>query len=468
MSDDDLRFEHRMSDMDALMWAIEKDPLLRSTITAVSVLDQAPDRRRLQERIDRATRVIPRLRQRVVGNPLSIAPPRWEVDPHFDLGYHVRWMRSPGDGGMRDLLDVAEPVAMQGFDRARPLWEFVVVEGLEGGRAALIQKVHHAVTDGVGGVKMAMALLDLEREPTVADRPVPPAPEAAPLGPLARVADALAHERRRQFGIARRSLGTVARGMAAAAVDPVATGREVTTTLASVGRLLAPATEPLSPVMRGRSLSVHFDTITVGLPEMKAAARRVDGKLNDAFVAAVVGGLRRYHLRHDADVDALRMTMPINIRTDDTATLAGNHFVPARFPVPLAIDDPVERMAALRDLVGQQRGEPALGLTEPLAGVLNRLPTSVTTAAFGSMLKGIDFVTSNVPGAPIPVYLAGARLESQFPFGPLSGSALNVTLLSYCDDLHVGVNVDPAAVTDPAGLHACLIEGFDEVRKLAE
>jgi WS/DGAT/MGAT family acyltransferase len=467
VSDDDLRFEHRMSDMDALMWAIEKDPLLRSTITAVSVLDQPPDRRRLQAKIERATRVIPRLRQRVVGNPLSIAPPRWEVDPHFDLEYHVRWMRSPGDGSIRDLLDVTEPVAMQGFDRARPLWEFVVVEGLEGGRSALIQKVHHAVTDGVGGVKMAMALLDLEREPAVADGPLPPAPDAAPLGPLARVADALAHERRRQLGIARRSLGTVTRGITAAAADPVTAAREAATTVASVGRLVAPATAPLSPLMRGRSRSVHFDTITVGLAEMKAAARQVEGKLNDAIVAAVIGGLRRYHQRHGVEVEALRMTMPISIRTDETATLAGTQFVPARFPVPVHIDDPVARMAALRDLVGEQRGEPALGLTEPLAQVLNRLPTSVTTAAFGSMLKGIDFVTSNVPGAPIPVYLAGAKLESQFPFGPLSGSALNVTLLSYCDDLHVGVNVDPAAVPDTDVLHACLVEGFDEVRKLA-
>src|SRR5262245_49983788 len=91
-----VRFEHRMSDSDALMWHIEKDPLLRSTITIVWWLDRMPDRERLEDRIERATRLIPRLRQHVVSNPYSIAPPRWEIDPHFDRRFHVRWMHAPG------------------------------------------------------------------------------------------------------------------------------------------------------------------------------------------------------------------------------------------------------------------------------------------------------------------------------------------------------------------------------------
>jgi diacylglycerol O-acyltransferase / wax synthase len=126
---EEMRFEDRMSDMDALTWGIEKDPVLRSTISAVAVLDQAPDRDRLLDKIERGSRLIPRMRQRPVSAPLSAAPPRWLVDPGFDLKYHVRWMRAPGSGSLDDLLRVAEPIAMQGFDRARPLWEFVVVEG---------------------------------------------------------------------------------------------------------------------------------------------------------------------------------------------------------------------------------------------------------------------------------------------------------------------------------------------------
>ena len=106
-----------------------------------------------------------------------------------------------------------------------------------------------------------------------------------------------------------------------------------------------------------------------------------------------------------------------------------------------------------------------LASTDAVAGVLNRLPTTVVTRLFGSMLKGVDFTTSNVPGVPIPVFLCGPRLIAQYPFGPLSGAATNITLLSYLDELHVGVNTDRAAVRDPDVFVECLQEGFDEVRK---
>jgi hypothetical protein len=201
----------------------------------------------------------------------------------------------------------------------------------------------------------------------------------------------------------------------------------------------------------------------VPVDDLKAAAKAAGGKLNDAFVAGVAGGLRRYHLRRGSSVEALRMTMPINIRNAGTSDLAGNQFVPARFPVPIGVDDPVERMRHIRALVQQQRGEPALALTDPLAGLLRRLPTTVSTGVFGSMLKGVDFVTSNVPGVPIPVYLAGARMEAQFPFGPMSGAAANITLMSYLDEAQIGVNVDPAAVADPDDFVAGLRASFDEL-----
>jgi WS/DGAT/MGAT family acyltransferase len=448
------------------MWTIEKDPLLRSTITSVSVLDQSPDRDRLIDSLDRATRLVPRLRQRVVSNSMSIAPPRWEFDPNFDLNYHLRWMKAPGGGALRDLLDVAQPIAMQGFDRARPLWEFTVIDGLADGRAGLIIKVHHAITDGVGAVKIAMHLFDLEREVPLDRGPMPDEPEIHVMNQFERMRDAADHERRRQLGIARRSAARLTSSATAVVADAPGTARRLGATLASVGRMLAPATTPLSPIMTGRSLSVRFDTITVPLAELKAPAKKADGKLNDAFVAAITGGLRRYHEKHGADVDALRMTMPINIRTAETADLAGNQFAPARFAVPLNIDDPVERMRATRDLVARQRGEPALALAEPLAGILYRLPTSVTTGVFGSLLRGIDFVTSNVPGVPIPVFFGGARMEAQFAFGPMSGAATNITLLSYLDEVQIAINSDPAAIPDPAVFVNCLLEGLDEIRKV--
>src|SRR5690606_39051474 len=120
----------------------------------------------------------------------------------------------------------------------------------------------------------------------------------------------------------------------------------------------------------------------------------------------------------------------------------------------------------IRELVEHERGEPALALTEPLANLLNRLPTSATTAVFGALLKGTDFITSNVPGAPFPVFVAGARVEAQFPFGPMTGAATSVVLLSYCDEVHLGVNSDPAAIPDADVYLACVRESFDELVKL--
>jgi WS/DGAT/MGAT family acyltransferase len=458
---DDLHYEPRMSDSDALMWTIEKDPLLRSTITAVSLLDGPVEAERFAAKVERATRLIPRLRQRVVGNPYSMAPPRWEVDPNFDLGYHLRSMHA-GGGSERQVLDLAQWVGMQGFDRARPLWELYVIDGLAGGRAALIQKVHHAITDGVGSIQMALTLFDLEREPSDPG-PLPEAPPVHVLNPLERLAAGTEHVARHRLAAAQRTLGGLVGGTRQAISDPVGAARRAVDTASSVRRLVAPATEPLSPVMTGRSLSVRFSTLVRPLDDLRQAARAADGKLNDAFVAAVAGGLRRYHEHLGAPVDELRMTMPINVRTDATAGVAGNQFVPARFAVPLAITDPVERMATVRSLVAEQRGEPALALTQPLAGLLNRLPTSVTTGVFGGLLKGVDFVTSNVPGAPVPLYAAGAEIVQQFPFGPLSGAAANITLLSWLDQVCIGINLDPAAVVDPDVFHACLGEGFDEV-----
>lgn len=463
----ELQFESRMSDSDALMWNIEKDPLLRSTITAITILDQTPDRARLLDKLDRGTRLVPRLRQRVVGNPMSLAPPRWEVDPNFDLRYHIRWVNAGGAGTMRTVLDMAEPIAMQGFDRARPLWEFTVIDGLEGGRAAMIQKLHHAITDGVGGIEIAMLLLDLERNPATDDGPMPDAPEVKVLTPAERTRDAIGHIARRNLGIARRLGSTLSGAATTAAADPIAIARGVGETLASMGRMLAPATEPLSPLMTARTLSVHFETLTVPLADLKAAAKTGGGTLNDAFVAGVAGGLMRYHAKHDAEIDALRMNMPINVRTEATANVAGNQFAPARFAVPMNIHDPAERMTAIRALVAGQRGEPALNLLEPMSGLLNRLPTTLTTAIFGAMLRGVDFTTSNVPGAPIPTFIAGAQIESMFPFGPLAGAAANITLLSNCDDVHLGINVDLGAVSDPDVFLACLQESFDEVLKVA-
>ena len=143
-----------------------------------------------------------------------------------------------------------------------------------------------------------------------------------------------------------------------------------------------------------------------------------------------MGGLRRYHLRHGVAVESLRVTMPISTRRAGDAP-GGNRFTPVRFPLPTGIDDPAERMRALGGIARAWRSEPAIGLTDVLAGVLSHLPGQVTTSMFGSMLKGIDFVATNVPGSPERRWLAGAEVLRFYGFGPTSGAAVSVALLSH-------------------------------------
>jgi diacylglycerol O-acyltransferase / wax synthase len=457
------RFDTHMSDSDALMWNIEKDPLLRSTIVTVLFFDRVPDWDQLVDRIERGTWLIPRMRQRVATPLLRIGPPQWSGDPNFDLRYHLRRVRAC-EPTEEAVLDLARTSAMAGFDRARPLWEYTVVEGLEDGRSAMILKVHHSMTDGVGGMKLLLMLFDFEREPE------PPGPlgrvDAVPIyDPMDLVISSIGHRQRRALGIARRSVTESVGATRAVLHDPVQASRDGMRAASSIVRFLMPATVPRSPLLTARTLARELSMMDLPLDDLKRAAKSVGGSLNDAFVAAVIGGMQRYHEFHGVTVDDLRMVMPINLREAGSA-LGGNHFTPARFLVPLTIKDPADRIVALGRLTREIRDEPAVHLTEALAGVLNQLPTTVTTALFGAMLKGADFVTSNVPGTPFSIYSAGAELERMYAFAPLAGAAVNVTLLSHCGTCCIGVNVDSVAVPDSETFLRCLEEGFAEILAL--
>jgi diacylglycerol O-acyltransferase len=459
------RFEHAMSDADALMWNVERDPHLRSTIVTLLVLDRAPDWDELLARIERGTRMIPRMRQRVVEPSLRIGPPHWSADPDFDLAYHVRRMRIPKPRSFASVLDVAATAAMGDFDRARPLWEYTLIEGLPDKRAALVIKVHHSMTDGVGGMKLLLMLFDLEANPPAGSPD--PDPVALPVfSPVGLLAESVSWQARQATQATRAAAGA-ARGLwDSVKTDASLVLGEAGRMASSVARFLAPATSPKSTVMHARSLDRRVDTLDVDLDDLKRAAKAAGGTLNDAFVAGVIGGLRRYHDIHGSSNDELRMIMPISVR-GDAATLGGNHFTPARLLVPLDIDDPAERIRVVGERCRAARDEPAIGLTTQLSGVLNRLPRRVATALFGSMLKGADFVTSNVPGSPFPLYVCGTALQEMYAFAPLSGSAANVTLLSHCGRCCIGINTDHRAVPDSDVFTDAIRAGIDEVLALA-
>lgn len=462
MADDS--FEHAMGDADALMWNVERDPNLRSTIVTVLVLDSAPDWDELQARIERGSRLIPRLRQRVVEPAVRIGPPHWSGDPGFDVGYHVRRMRVPKPSSFASVLDVAATAAMGDFDRARPLWEFTLVEGLPDKRAALVLKVHHSMTDGVGGMRLLFMLFDLEREP----QPAGPDPDPLPLpvfSPVGLLAQSVEWQARRAAESTKKAAGSVRSAWRALRDDATVAVTAATKAAESVARFLAPAPTPLSHVIDARSLDRRLARLDISLDDLKRAAKAAGGTLNDAFVAGVAGGMRIYHEARGGAVDELRMIMPINVRAEGVA-LGGNHFTPARLLVPVGISDAADRVREIGERSRRLRAEPAIGLTEPLAGVLNRLPRRAATALFGSMLKGADFATSNVPGSPFPLYLCGTLVEGLYAFAPLSGSAANITLLSHCGRCCIGINTDARAIPDIDEFSDAIAAGLDEVLAL--
>lgn len=447
---------------DVFAWRMERDPLLRSTITAVVVLDRAPDRTVLYDRVERATRLAPMFRERLVRAPLPLplSTPTWALDPDLDLSWHVRWVALP-EASLDALFDLARIEGMTAFDPARPLWEITVVEGLPDGRAAMILKVHHSLTDGIGGIQLAEHVVDLEREP--ADRgPLPALPTEGPRATgTERVRAALVHDVATVGRAVVGGLGRLPAGLRRAVSDPVGTALGAARTTISIARFVAPITDTLSPVMTERRLVWRYAALDVPFDDLRAAAHAVSGTLNDAFVTAVTGGLRRYHERHEARVEQVRMTMPVSVRAEDDPA-GGNRITLLRFPVPVEEPDPVARMIAIDRLTAGLRREPAIAYSEVIAGVLNLLPAAIT----GSMLKHVDVLASNVPGFPVPVYVAGARVEGFYPCGPTIGSSANITLMSYAGTCCVGVTTDAGAVPDPDVFVDCLCEGFDEVLAL--
>ena len=167
----------QMNPFETVMWRSEADPRLRSTVTLVEILDRAPDADRLLRAHDWASRIVPRFRQRVVEPPLTLGAPEWVTHGDIVFAYHLQHMHLTAPGSRVNVFEIAQAVAMRPFDRARPLWEAVVIDGLEGGRAAYILKAHHVLTDGIGGVQLLSMLHSRSRAPT-RDRPEPLAPPA--------------------------------------------------------------------------------------------------------------------------------------------------------------------------------------------------------------------------------------------------------------------------------------------------
>ncbi len=200
------------------------------------------------------------------------------------------------------------------FDRDRPLWELTLVEGLEDGEAALIVKFHHCLSDGVGGMRMLEVIADPQREPLYLG-PMPPAPPGDTPDQLAQVTGAVGAMAAQLTGLARRGAEAAIPALIRSARNPFGLARDTATMARSVHRMAAPSSGVMSPVMRDRSMTRHPAMMEISLDALKKAAKTADGTVNDAYLAVVTGGLRRYHESHGATVEYLRAVIPISLRT---------------------------------------------------------------------------------------------------------------------------------------------------------
>ncbi len=470
-----------MSDADTLLWTIRRDPRLRSPITAVIRLASMPDMERLVDRLEGLTHDEPRLRSKVAGAGLLSRNPRWVEDPAFDLGNHLTRVAAPAPGTFDTVLDIASRMSMVDFDVEFPLWEATIVEGVEGSGAAIVVKVHHAVIDGVGGIGLFGRLLDIGPDPSGVDPgrkgsggpdatggspglpgeepagpgAVPASPASANSGGLERIVRAVTNGLARVAVPAERAVTTLA-------AYPLTTLRSLASTASSAVRLVAPAPTPVSPLLGARGLHRQLGVFEVSFSDLHDAALANDCSINDIFVTGILGGMRTYHEAHGVRVDHLRTLMPISIRDEDDG-LTGNRFVPARIVLPLEIVDPRHRLRRVRELTGSWKRDPALSLSDVLAGVLTRLPAAVTTATFGSMLLGVDVVATNVPGPRFTTWIAGAEVEHFYAFAPTSGAAANIALTTFDQAACFGVNIDSASIPDGEVLLSCLEDGIAEV-----
>jgi diacylglycerol O-acyltransferase len=448
--------------VDQLLHRGEANPRTRSGIMALELLDVAPEWERYRTNFENASRKILRLRQKVVTPTLPTAPPRWVVDPDFNLDFHVRRVRVPEPGTLREVFDMAEVILQSPLDISRPLWSVTLIEGLADGRAAQLLHLSHAVSDGVGSVEMFSQIYDLERDP--AAKPAPPVPIPTDLS-----ANDLMRE-----GI-NALPGTIAGGFRDAVSGAIGTvGKVISNPAAAVSgildyatsgnRVMRRAAQP-SPLLRRRSLSSRSEAIDMRLSDLHRAAKAAGGSINDAYLAGVCGALRLYHEALGLPIDTLPMAVPVNLRSDADPS-GGNRFAGVNLAAPVGTVDPVARIQEIRAQMIQRREESAIDMLGSIAPVLSLLPSAVLEAMTGSVI-GSDVQASNVPVFQEDTFIAGAKVLRQYGLGPLPGIAIMVVLVSRSGIATVTARYDRASVTKEALFARCLQAGFDEVLALA-
>jgi diacylglycerol O-acyltransferase / wax synthase len=460
----------RLSSLDASFLHLER-PEYPMHVGAVSVLEGAPffdadGRFRISDVRDLVLSrlpLMPRFRRRLMSVPYEQGRPIWVDDDRFDITYHVRHTALPRPGSWEQLVALTTRIQEGLLDRERPLWEIWLVEGVEGGNVALLQKTHHALIDGVSGVDVATLLLDLQPEyttPVVSEWSPEPAPRASQL-----LLDTL-HERVTEPAEIVRSIRSMFRGPRRALEKARETAQSMSTMVTRDA--IAPRTSLNALTGRHRRLAV----VRVPLSEVKEIRSGLGGTVNDVVLAGVSGGLRRLFLHRGDDTEdlQLRVLCPVSVRSDEQRGSLGNK-VSAMF-VNLPVDNrpAVERLHAISaqtaDLKERRQAvgaEMLLGMTEYVAPTLMSLAARVVHRQ-----PFFNLIVTNVPGPQQPLYLMGARLLEAFPIVPLTRNlSVVVGILSYDGMLHFGLWGDRDAAADIEVLGSGIDDAFTELLKIA-
>lgn len=452
-----------LSAFDHMMYRADSDQRSRTTMMTVETLDVVPDWDRLRAHVDRASRQVLRLRQKVVAPLVPVTAPRWVLDPDFNLDYHLRRIQLPGEAGLRELLDYAEKVFETPLDLGRPLWEWTLIEGLAmpEAKAAIISKLSHTVTDGIGGQLLERFMRQDERDPELGPMPPIPAPEDLSMIDLTKsgvkgLPGTLVRSTVRRAGGLVGDVGHAIR-------HPGETLGGAVSTVQAVARIAAPSGPDPSPVLARRSTNRRFDTLHFPLASLRLPAKAHGCSVNDAYLAAIAGALGRYHEAKGVPVDAIPLAIPVDARPTDGSSTVSNQWSAAQLSVPLRIKDPVARMRHIREDVLDAVSDPAMKLVNMVAPLATWIPGPLLSAVQASQRLGLDVQASNVPGHPYPRYIAGARLTRSIPFGPVPGAAMMITMLSMDGNCDVGVNYDTASIDDQELFHTCLEDGFEEI-----
>jgi WS/DGAT/MGAT family acyltransferase len=443
--------------MDAAFLYLET-PSSHMHVAAVVVVDPQTEKGRvtveqLERHVGRRLRALAPFRRRVLEAPLGLAHPVVTEDPEFDLAFHTHRVSLQAPGTIRELATVVGRIVAQPIDRHHPLWELWMIDGLADGHIAFVIKVHHALVDGTSGGQVLGHLFDLDPcvIDDVGDDHVRTTDEPLP-HPLSMLASALATMLGQPLRLAR------AVGATIAALTKLVTDRDLGSLLPK--ELALPFRAPRTAFSRslGPERAVAFGK--AALDDVVAIKDACGTSLNDVVLTCCTLALRRYLLaQNDLPHTRLVATVPVAVHADGEAGALGNHVSALFIGLPVHLDDPLAQLADIhRATLAAKRAHADIGPTMLQDWVQLAPPRIFAGAArlysrmkLADVLRPVhNLVVSNVRGAPVPLYAAGARVVSTHLLGPiLEGAGINITVVSYCDALDFGIVTCPNSVPDP-------------------